>query len=490
MNGVTVWTFQDYVQAVWHFKWRALLFMAGALGLGLAYITYAPRRYESESKLFVRVGRENASLDPTLTKGETLAVSASREEEMNSIVEHLRSRCILERALGVLDPAAAGLSPEDRERQLQDLQNAVYISSPRTSTVVTVQGKGDSPEKARKIVATVVEVYLDEHMRMSRSLGSHDFLKQQAAELEAQLAAAQAELRGAKDRAGMASVDGRRTSLESQINALQTRMQQATADLSAAQARTDSLRGAVQDLPESILRQMVGGQPNDGLATMRDKLYQLQVHQDEVHSRYTQPHPVTAAVDQQVEQAASTLKREEPDRVRMIGAILAHDTASQASLAAEKENLQTQLAGLKRDLTTLNADEVNIGQLTLKVRQIEANYLACAGNLEEARKDLALQQGKITNLSVFEPATLSPLPVSPKKATALLLAGLAGLGGGLLMAVFSEQAARRRIEEEEFREEREHENEHEHYPPASMILSTDKRKPGGAGIAAVPGDRA
>ena len=88
---------RDYFHAVGRFKWRAAAFFALTMLLAVLYLRLVPRQYASEAKLFVRVGRENAALDPTLTRGETMAINGSREEEMNSIVEHLRSRCILER---------------------------------------------------------------------------------------------------------------------------------------------------------------------------------------------------------------------------------------------------------------------------------------------------------------------------------------------------------------------------------------------------------
>src|SRR5690242_19346915 len=48
-----------------------------------------PRTYRSEAKLFVRLGRENMAIDPTATLGQpsTLTMPASRENELNSLVE-------------------------------------------------------------------------------------------------------------------------------------------------------------------------------------------------------------------------------------------------------------------------------------------------------------------------------------------------------------------------------------------------------------------
>jgi len=442
MTSQEPWGIVDYVDALWRYKGQAVLCVLLAVGGGFAWLQYTPQKFESEAKLFVRVGRENAALDPTLTKGETLIPSLSREEEMNSIVEHLRSRVILERVLAAVEPATADLSAEDRERALDRLRGDVYISAPRTTTVVTVRARALSPEQAQKIVASVIDIYRDEHMRMSRSTGSFDFFKEQTVDLERQLTAAQAELRDYKDRAQMASIEGRRAALESQISAAQTQIQQVDASLSAAEAKVKTLKATVDTLPASVLQQMMGGTPSDGLAAMRERFFQLQVHQEEVRSKYARPHPVAQAVGEQVQEVSETLKREEPERQRLVAAITAQDIAHQAALLAERKTLGGQLEELQKNLAQLNAAEFEINRLARTVKQLESKYLTYSENMEEARMDRALQAGKITNLSVIQPPALMPLAVQPKKAMTLAAAGFGGMLLGGIIAFLSEQLRR------------------------------------------------
>ena len=189
---------------------------------------------------------------------------------------------------------------------------------------------------------------------------------------------------------------------------------------------------------------MVGGMPNDGLAAMRNQLFQLQVREEEVRSKYTLAHPVAAAVHEQVQEVSGALSREEPNRTHLLAAICAQDAANQASLAAEKSSLQNQLVGLERSLAALNDDEVRIAKLARNVRQIETQYLACAENKEEARMDQALRVERISNVSIIQPATLEVLPVRPQKALILFLAVLGGVLGGIVVVLLSEQWRRAR----------------------------------------------
>ncbi|MFH1264489.1 MAG: hypothetical protein ABIK89_02090, partial [Planctomycetota bacterium] len=86
MNTSHHWSSRDYLLPVFRFKWRAMAVVAAAVSAAALWVWLAPRKYESESKLFVRLGRENIALDPTVKRDEVIGVSASREAEMNSIV--------------------------------------------------------------------------------------------------------------------------------------------------------------------------------------------------------------------------------------------------------------------------------------------------------------------------------------------------------------------------------------------------------------------
>ena len=50
-----------------------------------------PRSYYSEARLFVRFGREN-QVDPTASGGQMVSLYESRESEINSLIEILKSR--------------------------------------------------------------------------------------------------------------------------------------------------------------------------------------------------------------------------------------------------------------------------------------------------------------------------------------------------------------------------------------------------------------
>jgi uncharacterized protein involved in exopolysaccharide biosynthesis len=435
-RSMTLW---DYYHILFRYKFRMVAIMAVAIGLGFTWIAYAPREYESEAKLFIRVGWENAGLDPTINKADAVAINISRESEITTMLEHLRCRPILEKAMDLAFPSTLELPPLARERAFAIFKSRLSITSPKSSMVIRIAAKGDTPEQAHQTVSVLTKLFMDDHLQLSRPAGSYEFLTEQSNRLRDEFETAQAKLRDAKNRGDLASIQGRRSALESQINAVQTRINDVTASLSAADAKMRTLKASIDNLPEPLLKQMMAGAPNDGIATMRDKLFQLQAQLEEARSKFKAAHPRVLALKTQVEEMAALLKEENPERDEIVQAICANDNSSRAALVAQKQSLQSQLVDLRKELVDLNENEILVTQCEVNVRHLESKYLSYATKTEDARIDNALLKDKISNVQVIQPASLSVLPVSPQKSNILLFFMVLGLVGGIGIALLSDQ---------------------------------------------------
>lgn len=96
---------------------RIIFHLASILLLGLTItaivILYAPRKYQSTAKLLLKLGRENVSLDPTVTTaGEPVALYRTRASEVNTTLQAMHSRTILERVIDEVgvDAIISGMS--------------------------------------------------------------------------------------------------------------------------------------------------------------------------------------------------------------------------------------------------------------------------------------------------------------------------------------------------------------------------------------------
>ena len=186
---------RDVLSIPWRHKGKVLLFFVAVVGAATAVTLALPKVYRSEGKLLLRLGRENMSLDPTATFGATpLLVQQSRENEINSVIEILRSRVLVEKVVDALGPEAildrppksemshaevmtvsSSTTPtdsvQDREKAIVRFIKSLDVEAARKSNVVQISYDGPSPALAQTVVNRLVEFFLDEHIRLNRTPG-------------------------------------------------------------------------------------------------------------------------------------------------------------------------------------------------------------------------------------------------------------------------------------------------------------------------------
>src|SRR5262249_30636900 len=150
--------------------------------------------YRSQAKLFLRLGRENVTIDPTATLGHNpvVAIPPNRENEVNSVIDLLKSQVLLEQVVAKLGPATilgradlpaepapgaarpapggARASPwgddpplpgDERYQATARLAKMLDVEAIKKSNVIRVSCDGPSPEVSQAIVASLIDYYLD-----------------------------------------------------------------------------------------------------------------------------------------------------------------------------------------------------------------------------------------------------------------------------------------------------------------------------------------
>src|SRR4051812_39682881 len=95
---------RDICRLLFRHKSKVIFCFTLSMCAAVAIVLFWPRKYKSESKLLVRVGRETVALDPTATTGQIMPVSVSRETEVSSVLEMLRSRVMIEKLVDEIGP--------------------------------------------------------------------------------------------------------------------------------------------------------------------------------------------------------------------------------------------------------------------------------------------------------------------------------------------------------------------------------------------------
>src|SRR4051812_8601978 len=278
---------RDICRLLFRHKSKVIFCFTLSMCAAVAIVLFWPRKYKSESKLLVRVGRETVALDPTATTGQIMPISVSRETEVGSVLEMLRSRVMIEKLVDEIGPDAilrptsvtataevkspspqpilkswTNLDPvSDRELAITQVARCLDSAIEKKSDVITVSGTAASAELAQRIVAKLVDIYLGEHARMHRTAGSQAFFAEQTELLQKHLSDALSKLRDAKNKMGIVAVENQRSILQSEIIDVESKLPQSTAALAAGRQGTNAFREGYEVLPERLHTDEIQGLP-------------------------------------------------------------------------------------------------------------------------------------------------------------------------------------------------------------------------------------
>jgi polysaccharide biosynthesis protein PslE len=470
-------TKRDICRLLFRHKKKVVFCFSLCICAAVAIILFWPRKYRSESKLLVRLGRETVTLDPTATTGQVMSVSVSREAEVSSVLEMLRSRVMIEKLVddlgteAILSPTAATAAPNakdakapiarfnlrswinldpisEREKAINNVAQCLDSTIEKKSDVITISGIADSPQLAQEIVSKFVHIYLGEHARLHRTAGSEAFFTEQTDLFRKHLADALTKLRDAKNSMGMVNVDNQQIILQREIIDTENRLAQSSAALAASRKRAAAIRQGFEALPERLATDEIKGFPNAAADSMRQDLYHLEIREAELASRFTDDFPALVAVRQQIKNAKAPLTKEEQRRTQSTTTVstvhnqlklnLLTEDANIESLTAQTAALDAQLTKLRQRVNTLNENEPQIAKLEQEVALCKANYKTYCEKSEQSRIDNALQNERITNVNVIQPASLVVSPVSPRKTSVLTFGLLGGIVLGIGAALIAE----------------------------------------------------
>ncbi len=483
---------RDIARALFRYQRRMALVFCGVLFLTLVAIALYPRSYTSESKLFIRVGRESVALDPTATTGQTIMMQKTQVDEVNSALQVLLSREVLQKAAErvgaeriirdekMVSEEGSGAAPSEdwtapianaktwvqsklgnalatlhladpgttNEMAVRKLESGVKAYAPRDSTVITITFSAASPQLARDVVEAVTNVFLEEHLRINHTEGSRAFFSEQASALQKELNAAQDTLRDRKNELGIASIESRRTVFAEQLKDVELQVLSAERELASSDAEIADLTSAISSLQPELVTNRVNGFANEGKDLMREKLYELEIEESKLRSRYSDGHPLLEQIQRQRKEAEAILKDMPNDRTQTTAALNPNQKQLELDLLqtkAKKEAQQGRLVAaqkqqneLKKQLKELNGAEVQLDDLERNVQILDGKYRMHVEKLEQARVNDALGKDGISNVKVAQAATLVTKPSAPKKPLLLMLGLVLALGGAFAVPFVAE----------------------------------------------------
>ncbi len=430
-------------------------------------------------------------MDPTATTGQTVNFQETRENEINSIYELLKSRSLAEQLVDAFgtqailgksagdaeaDPPddAAGPAVESpapisiwkqlnplttysvRDKAIRKLSQWLRVDAVRKSNIINVSCDATDPALAQRLVTKAIELAKTTHMRVNRTVGSFAFFDNQSAQQARRLAELEDRWRDLKNQTGIAAVDEQRAILQRRIATIEDERLKISATLAATRAEAIARGQTLANLPAAHVTSEMTGQPQTAASRMRELLYSLELKEKELSSRFQEDTFFVQQVRQQVAAARAVLAEEvEPVQTtkslnqahQQTHVALLEGSARTASLEAESSALEQQLAEARIAMTAFNGAEIELMRVERQIELEKASFSKFVQNRELARIDQELQEHSISNLNILQAPSYSITPTKPRVIVNLARRIRAGLdrqlGRGRLVRAPPPAAGRR-----------------------------------------------
>jgi len=482
MNNIELSTsMRDFLNVIFKHKGKIVTFFLVTVAIVTVGSFVMKSVYEATSQVLVKLGRENIYVPTAPTAaGASPIFSFSREEQINSEIEILKSRYLLEKVVDSLGaetiypdlvsdgnpsllkkvtvlPILKNLIPErwgtqrtsPRDQALLRLRKKVSVEGVKKSDVIDVSFQSHDPTVAKDVVNTLVRHYLDHHLTVHRSPMAYDFFRNQASLLEARLRDSERELEAFREGNAITSLEEQRTLVLRKAADLNAELKATLSQVQEAKTKMAKLKEQLSRLSPNVeLEKSIGGNPYV-INTLKAKLAELELQEQELLTKYTEKSRLVVNVRKQIQTVKQKLAREEGSlygssrsginvTYRELERELFSEEAGLKALQAREKSQHENLGAYDGELERLNHIEARFNHLQRQVEINHQNYKLYLTKLEESRISNAMDMEKIANVSVIQPA-LTPLkPIKPRRLLNIILAIILGGIGGLGIAFFGE----------------------------------------------------
>lgn len=452
-------TLRDLLATVFRHRRLVALSFLGVLSGAILVAVFGPNRYQAEMKILVKRER----VDPVVTSEAsplTPYATAVTEEELNSEVELLRSRDLLEKVVLACElqrpnsKRAAALSAVRLQeapnsdnggqvaRAVSALANTLKVEVLRKTNFIALHYQSPDPQLSARVLNALAEVYLEKHVSVHRPTGAVDFFQKATERYRQGLADAETQLVDFQRNGAVVSAQLEKAVALQKFGEFDATLKQTQAAIAETEGRIRTLQAQQNSFPSRVITQVRASDNGQLLAQLRSNLLTLELKRTELLMKFEPSYRPVQEVEAQIAEVRAALTTAEKSPLRdettdrdltfeRVRDELAKAKAELAGLQARAEATAAAARTYRENARSLDQKEIVQGDLIRTVKATEESYLLYRRKEEEARISDALDRRKILNVVIAEPATAPLLPSNHRSSTVLiglLLATLASLG--------------------------------------------------------------
>ena len=449
--------------------WKLILAF-GVVGTTIGAISafFQSPVYEASAKLRVTSERARVMVSPDPSAGTT--VERVSDENLNSEVALLKSPALVRE---VLEPHRAQIEhppahiPTVIERvtnvvryplnqlraayrrlhnmppysafedNVDTLEDLVQVSVVKNSNLIQISFTGSNPKGVADFVNQLADHHVERHARLNQQSEALSFLETQRQLLSDKLRHAEQALAQFYDRESVTVGSEQLPALQARLAELETALANSNTELAEGTARAQFLSTQLRAVPQGASTDQRSAAPGDPLQLIRNRTLDLRLQRSELLSKYAPTSLKIQEIDRQIAEAQQLLAAEAKGGNAVnptLGLDLTQTQAQMAAVKARVQSLQEQVARSRATLEHLEQIGAEQDRLEQDVATAKQAFLTYTKKVEEARFSDALDQSRIVNVSIVEPAAVPAAPLPSKRSRTVMMTAIISLAAGVGLA--------------------------------------------------------
>jgi succinoglycan biosynthesis transport protein ExoP len=364
------------------------------------------------------------------------------KNEVGNYIEIFKSRSVMERVIKDLGfdeiPDAPGI---------EALRGSISIQPVTGTDVVKVKVESSSPERARDIANTLVNIFIEESqlVNQAEARGAREFIEEQLVKVERELAEAEKELLDYKKVNSVTSPSDEGKALLQRLSELDSMKAGAQIALSEAQTRLENIYQELEgqaDFVESA--QTLADNPF--VKDYKARLADLEIQLAGLLQNYTEKHPTVIRVMAEIDEVKNRLALEEekvvasqtlttnPVRLTLIQNAVSL-RAEISALEIKVQVLADEVKRVENELSKFPQKELELMRLLREQSVSEEIYLMLMTKREEMKITEAM---KVADIRLIDFAITPTNPIKPKKLLNVAISAFLAFFVGCGLAFFFE----------------------------------------------------
>ncbi len=439
------------IQQYWSVLKRRWLPAASVFGIcsAIAFLNLSTQIsiYQAEGKLRFTRGDSTASLTGVGAGGDFDPLIADNNP-INTEMAVIRSIPIVQTTIDRLEMRD---NEGNRLRPSQFLRH-LSLNNDRGTDLLTIAYTDAAPETAKAVVDTLMDIYLENHLRENRAetVAARQFIEQQLPRAEASVQQAEAALRAFKEGNRVAALEEEAAAAVSAQEDLRRRIAEAQSELASANAQSSEFYNQLRMNPQEAIVATALSQS----AGVQEVLAQLQAVESELaleRVRFQEEHPMIAALESRRENLNAVLSSRvgqvlggqvKPGENLQLGEL-------RAALAGDFVRAEIRRRGLADQVSTLSDAQSFYNQRINALPRLEQEQRELERRLDAAQSTYALllsrlheirvaENQNVGNARIIQMAHALDRPIAPRRGSYLAMAGMLSFLAAIATALLLE----------------------------------------------------